>query len=46
MMSAASPSRPTLALLGGALAFALLVLLAPDTAHRAHAQGKVADPIG
>jgi polar amino acid transport system substrate-binding protein len=34
-----------LALLGGALAFALLVLLAPDAAQRAHAQGKAADPI-
>jgi polar amino acid transport system substrate-binding protein len=34
-----------LALFGGALAFALLVLLAPDAAQRAHAQGKAADPI-
>jgi polar amino acid transport system substrate-binding protein len=33
-----------LALLGGGLAFALLVLLAPDTARKARAQGKVADP--
>jgi polar amino acid transport system substrate-binding protein len=45
MMSSASPTRITLAFLGGALAFALLVLLSPDTAQRAHAQGKVADPI-
>jgi polar amino acid transport system substrate-binding protein len=34
-----------LAFLGGALAVALLVLLSPDTAQRANAQGKVADPI-
>src|SRR5215467_1357107 len=50
MMSSASPSRPALLLLAGALAFALLVLLSPDAAQRAHAQvkmveGKVADPI-
>src|SRR6267142_1378483 len=45
MMSSASPTRITLAFLGGALAFALLVLLSPDTAQWAHAQGKVADPI-
>jgi polar amino acid transport system substrate-binding protein len=45
IMSSASPTRITLAFLGGALAFALLVLLSPDTAKRAHAQGKVADPI-
>jgi polar amino acid transport system substrate-binding protein len=34
-----------LALLSGALVFALLVLLAPDTARKAYAQAKVADPI-
>jgi polar amino acid transport system substrate-binding protein len=48
MMSSASPLRPALALLSGALAFALLVLLvllAPDAARKAHAQAKVADPI-
>ena len=47
-MSSTSPSRLALAFLGGALAVALLVLLvllAPDTAQRALAQGKVADPI-
>jgi len=44
-MSSTLPSRTALALLGGALAFALLVLLAPDTAKRAHAQAKAADPI-
>jgi polar amino acid transport system substrate-binding protein len=44
MMSSASPSRTELALLAGALAFALLVLLTLDTAREAHAQGKVADP--
>src|SRR5262249_42784826 len=43
MMSSALPPRTALALLGGALA--LLVLLAPDTAQKAHAQGNVADPI-
>jgi polar amino acid transport system substrate-binding protein len=45
MKSSASPLRLALALLGGALAFALLVLLAPDTARKAYAQAKVADPI-
>jgi polar amino acid transport system substrate-binding protein len=45
MMSSTSPSRLALALLGGALVFTLLVLLAPDLAQHAHAQGKVADPI-
>ena len=49
-MSSATPSRTGLALVrravvGRALAFALLALLAPDTAPKAHAQGKVADPI-
>jgi len=46
-MSSAAPLRFALALLSGA--FALLVLLAPDTARKAHAQAnaqaKVADPI-
>src|SRR5436305_10805209 len=45
MMSSTSPSRTALGFLGGALAVALLVLLSPDPAQRAHAQGKVADPI-
>jgi polar amino acid transport system substrate-binding protein len=45
MMSSASPSRTALALFGGLLAFPLLVLLAPDAAQQAHAQGKAADPI-
>jgi polar amino acid transport system substrate-binding protein len=44
-MSSALLSRTALALLGGALAFVLLVLPAPDTAQKAHAQGKLADPI-
>jgi polar amino acid transport system substrate-binding protein len=45
MMSSALPSRTALALFGGLLAFPLLVLLAPDAAQQAHAQGKAADPI-
>src|SRR5262245_14360385 len=45
MMSSTLLSRSVLAFLGGALVLALLVLLAPDTAQRAHAQGKAADPI-
>src|SRR5215510_12686123 len=44
MMRSTLPSRLAL-LLGGALVVAVLVLLAPDTAKRAHAQGKGADPI-
>ena len=42
-MSSASPLRLALALLSGA--FALLVLLAPETARKAYGQTKVADPI-
>jgi polar amino acid transport system substrate-binding protein len=45
MMSSISPSRPALRLLGGALAFMLLILLVPDPAQKARAQGKAADPI-
>jgi polar amino acid transport system substrate-binding protein len=53
MMSSASPLRLALGLLSGAFAFALLVVLAPDTARKAYAQAsaqanaqaKVADPI-
>ena len=45
MTSSTLPLRPALAFVGGAIALALLVLVAPDTAPRAHAQGKVADPI-
>ena len=42
-MSSASPLRLALALLSGA--FALLVLVAPETARKAYGQTKVADPI-